>query len=90
MIEDDMFINNIDPVLLSLGPFEVRYYGIVYVIGFLWAYILLYTKRKELGADEDQINSFMIHLMLGLIVGARLLHFLIDNPYRLQGHSTWG
>jgi phosphatidylglycerol:prolipoprotein diacylglycerol transferase len=75
-----MFVNNIDPTILKLGIFEIRFYGIVYVIGFLLVYWLIYRKRKELGIKREQVDNLIIILFLGLLIGARLFHFLFDEP----------
>ncbi|HYD03069.1 MAG TPA: prolipoprotein diacylglyceryl transferase [Alphaproteobacteria bacterium] len=76
-----MFINNIDPVLLNLGPFEVRYYGLVYAIGFLCVYWFLHhsIKKGRLGINENQLDTYMIFVILGSILGARLFEVLIYN-----------
>ena len=44
-----MFINNINPTLLQLGPFEIRYYGIIFALGFLITlfYLKWQVKKKN-------------------------------------------
>ena len=43
-----MYIHNLNPVLLDLGPVEIRYYGLVYVLGFVIAFLFLdYYSRKS-------------------------------------------
>ena len=32
---------NIDPVIFSLGPLQVRWYGLMYILGFVAAYLLV-------------------------------------------------
>lgn len=77
-----MFYNNIDPVLLSLGPLEIRYYGLVYVIGFLLGYFVLehYRKKKDLRLSKDDIYDLMIYIIIGVVVGSRMVHVLFWNP----------
>ena len=36
-----MFIHNLDPVLFTLGPLSVRWYGIIYAFGFVLAYLMM-------------------------------------------------
>ncbi|MBI5389481.1 prolipoprotein diacylglyceryl transferase [Candidatus Woesearchaeota archaeon] len=74
-----MFINTLDPVLLQIGPLQIRYYGLVYAAGFLLAYFILLKKKDQLKATEDQISTLLVFIMLGMLVGARLFHFLIDD-----------
>jgi phosphatidylglycerol:prolipoprotein diacylglycerol transferase len=78
-----MFIHNINPVLLSIGPISIRYYGLVYFIGFLFAYFFLryQVKRKKIeGMNEDKLDIFMIYLIVGVLLGARLFEFLFYIP----------
>jgi len=77
-----VFIHNIDPVAFSFGVFEVRYYGLVYFLGFLFAYFFLkyQIKRariKHLGLND--LDSLMIYFMLGSIIGARFFDFVFFN-----------
>jgi|TARA_B100001964_G_scaffold244791_1_gene327923 phosphatidylglycerol:prolipoprotein diacylglycerol transferase len=81
-----MFIHNIDPVLLSIGPFEIRYYGLFYVIGFIMAYFLLnhLAKKKELSINKDDIADLLLYVIIGNVLGARIFYVFIYNlPYYL-------
>ncbi len=75
-----MFIHNIDPTLLKIGIFEIRLYGIVYALGFLLAYWMIYKKRKEIEIKKEQIDNLMLFLLIGLMVGARIFHFVFSDP----------
>jgi phosphatidylglycerol---prolipoprotein diacylglyceryl transferase len=78
-----MFINNINPVLLSLGPVSIRYYGLVYALGFLVTYFMLHKiakKGKIKNFDADKADSFSLYLIVGVIVGARFFDFLYYHP----------
>jgi len=70
----------IDPVILKIGFLEIRYYGIVYVIGFLLAYYLLARNSKKIGIDMKQVDDYVVYLMLGVIIGARIFHFIFSDP----------
>jgi len=78
------FYQNINPTLIEIGPFSVRYYGLVYVIGFLVAtYILIKlakaNKIKKL--NEDKVGDLMLYLLMGGVLGARLVHILLEINY---------
>ncbi len=75
-----MFVNNIDPTLFHIGPFEIRYYGIVYVLGFLLAYYVLVKRRNELKMPREEVDNFMLWLMVCSIAGARAFHILFWEP----------
>jgi phosphatidylglycerol---prolipoprotein diacylglyceryl transferase len=81
-----MFTHNINPVFLQLGPLEIRYYGLVYFIGFLFIYFYfkyLIKNEKISSLDKDNLDLFMIYLMLGAILGARILDFVFFNTHIL-------
>lgn len=77
-----MIVHKINPILLSLGPLEVRYYGLVYVLGFLLgAYVLFYYQKKgKLDITKNQIWDLIFYLILGVVIGARLFEVLVWNP----------
>ncbi|MCH8003711.1 MAG: prolipoprotein diacylglyceryl transferase [Nanoarchaeota archaeon] len=82
-----MFIYNIDPVLLRLGPFEIRYYGLFFVLGFVMTYFLLVylAKKKELSITKDDIADLLLYIIVGIILGARIFYVLIYNlPFYLS------
>ncbi|MCH8067218.1 MAG: prolipoprotein diacylglyceryl transferase [Nanoarchaeota archaeon] len=87
-----MFIHNIDPVLLSIGPFQIRYYGLFFVLGFVIAYFLLVhlAKRRELSLNKDDIADFLLYIIIGVVLGARIFYvfaynlpFYLDNPFQI-------
>jgi len=77
-----MFYHNINPTLLKIGPFEIRYYGIIFVLGFIIAYyMLLYLGRKrEINLSKDDVETFILYQMIGVIAGARLFAVFVYNP----------
>ena len=74
-----MFYHNINPILLSLGPFQIRYYGIIYVLGFVIAYYLIdyIAKKKDIDIDTADL---LFYLLLGTIIGSRIFYVLVYNP----------
>lgn len=81
-----MFIHNINPVLLSIGPLQIRYYGLVYAIGFIASYLLLQRLAKKgdvKNLDASAVDAFIIYLILGTIIGARVLLFVFYYPSTL-------
>ena len=82
-----MFIHNIDPVLLSLGPLQIRYYGLFWLIGFVMAYFLLIhlAKKKELSVTKDDIADLLLYIIVGTVLGARIFYILVYNlPFYLS------
>ncbi len=83
-----MFNFNINPVLVSLGSFEIRYYGLVYVLGFIIVYFWLkyLVKHKKIAFDDEELETYLIYLMLGVIIGSRLFHILFWEPIYYLNH----
>ncbi len=77
-----MFYHNINPTLLKLGPFEIRYYGIIYVLGFILAYFFInyLAKQKNLKLNKDDIWDLLFYLIIGTVIGARIFEIIIYNP----------
>ena len=69
-----MWIYNLNPVLVHLGPLEIRWYGLVYVFGFLLAILWLKHMQKKgfISLSQDEIWDFVFYLMLGVLIGSRL------------------
>lgn len=86
----------IDPVLIRLGPLQVRWYGLMYVLGFAAAYLLVryQIKRYRLARLADHFENLNLALILSLVLGARLGYVLFYNPaYYLENPAeilaTW-
>ncbi len=76
-----MWTHDLNPTLLDLGPLEIRWYGLVYVFGFLLAMWWLNQAQKQgkIKLNRDEIWDLLFYLMLGVIVGARLF-MVFWNP----------
>jgi len=77
-----MFFHNINPVLIELGPFQIRYYGLFYALGFVIAYFLIsyLAKRRELSITKDDVADFLVYVIVGVVLGARLVYVIVYNP----------
>jgi phosphatidylglycerol:prolipoprotein diacylglycerol transferase len=71
----------IDPVFLALGPLELRWYSLMYVLGLLAVYYFFrYASRQgTLHLNHQEIESVMLVGLLGMILGARLVYVFIYN-----------
>jgi phosphatidylglycerol:prolipoprotein diacylglycerol transferase len=68
----------INPNLIEIGPFQIRWYGLMYVLGFLAGYFLISCQQKarELDLQGGKLQDLIFFIALGLIVGARLGYIL--------------
>lgn len=71
----------IDPVAISIGPLDVRWYGLMYLLGFLAGYLLLvYRARKpDSGWNSDQVSDLIFYGAMGVVLGGRIGYVLFYN-----------
>ena len=69
---------SIDPVIVSFGVIQIRWYGIAYVLGFLLGVYLLkqINQNYQRKVENEQIDSFFIWSVIGVIVGGRIGYVL--------------
>ena len=75
----------IDPVLLSIGNIEIRYYGLVFVFGILLVWYFL----KRYGIEKR--DEVLFYLIIGMFLGARFFGLLSNgvNPISLEFFKIW-
>jgi len=75
-------IHNIDPTILTLGPLEIRWYGLMYIIAFFFTYYYLRTRirHKKLELTEKELDNLLGNLVIAMIIGARLFYAIFYNP----------
>lgn len=86
-----MFIYpSIDPVAFSLGPVQVHWYGLMYLVGFLGAWLLAWWRAKHYRLDwnKDQISDLIFYSALGVILGGRIGYMLFYNTQEFI-HQPW-
>ena len=69
---------SINPVILSLGYVDIRWYSLAYIISFILGSILIkkLNKKSYYLLSEKQIDSFFIWSVLGVIIGGRVGYVL--------------
>lgn len=78
---------SLDPVAFALGPLEVRWYGLAYVLGFLLVALVLWRTAKhwKLSINADAVLTVIFCGIIGIILGARLGYVLVyGNGYYLS------
>jgi len=63
-----------------IGTFEVRYYGIILMLGAVAGAFLATRQAKRKGYSPDIVWDLMIYLLIGGIIGARIWHILTPPP----------
>ena len=79
----------IDPVVIAIGPVNIYWYGLMYLIAFAvcW-YVMRYRVRKiDSGWDAEMVSDLLFYVALGVVLGGRIGYVIfynfsefIDNP----------
>ena len=83
-----MIVHNLNPVLIDLGIFQLRWYSIAYILGIIlgWIYavkIIKSTENKQYNfasIKKSDFDDLIIYLVIGIILGGRLGYVLFYNP----------
>lgn len=82
-----MFVADFDPVALRLGPIQIHWYALAYLVGFLggWAYIKQLITLKQLPFTRTQLDDFLTYAIAGVLLGGRLGYVLFySGGYYLE------
>lgn len=63
-----------NPGGLTVGPLAVRWYGLMFLVGFLVGYRIVWRIFRHEGAPEQWLPTLLIYVAVATIVGARLGH----------------
>ncbi len=65
---------HVNPEIVHIGPLSVRWYGIMYLMGFGASYVLVrhQVRKRGLALSRDFVDSLYTWIILGLVIGARL------------------
>ncbi len=71
----------IDPVLVQIGPLAIRWYGLMYLIGFAFAMWLANRRADQPGSGwtKDQVSDLLFAGFLGVVIGGRIGYVLFYN-----------
>lgn len=78
----------IDPVLIEIGPFAIRWYALAYVAGLVigWRYVAYLARKKPEAMAPREVDDFLVWAILGVILGGRLGYVLFYNPAFFLDH----
>jgi phosphatidylglycerol:prolipoprotein diacylglycerol transferase len=80
----------IDPIIFEIGPVALRWYGLMYLIGFAAAYWLASRRLSRTPWNKDELSDLLFYCFLGVIIGGRFGYVMfysfssfLENPLYL-------
>lgn len=71
---------DVSPILIEFGAVKVRWYGLMFVMGFAGGLHLMRWICKREGKNPEAMENLLIYMILGTTIGARLGHCLFYDP----------
>lgn len=91
-----VYVHNLDPIIFSLGPLRIGWYGAMYALGFISAYFMMMASARRTPGPiaPAEVSNLLTYIILGVVVGGRLGWVLfyggwayLENPLRI--FETW-
>ncbi len=70
----------VSPEIMKLGPFSLRWYGLLFALAFVFGYIILTKVYKREKKPLEDLEKLSVYVILGTVIGARLGHCLFYDP----------
>ena len=86
-----MWIHDINPIAIALGPLKVHWYGLMYLVGFGSAWYLgnLRARRPGSGWNEQQVSDLIFWGAIGVVLGGRFGYVLFYNFDQFLQDPLW-
>ncbi len=81
---------SIDPTLVEIGPFAIRWYALAYIGGILlgWRYALVLARSSPVAFERRVLDDFLLWVTLGIVLGGRLGYVLFYKPAYFLSHPA--
>ncbi|WP_303721257.1 prolipoprotein diacylglyceryl transferase [Malonomonas rubra] len=72
----------IDPVIFRIGPLAIRWYGMMYLLGFIGGYFVMshIARMRKFPITKEQISDLLFYGVIGVVAGGRIGYTLFYNP----------
>jgi len=79
---DGFYIHDLDPVLIEIGPFAIRWYALAYIVGLLaaWRWGMRLAVQSPYAITPDHIDRFLTWAIIAVIIGGRLGQVILYDP----------
>jgi phosphatidylglycerol---prolipoprotein diacylglyceryl transferase len=85
-----MIVININPVIFTVGPVSLHWYGLMYVVGMVAGLLVTWPYDRSLGITMEQVGTVVFWAIPAGLIGARLYYVIqqpleqyIENPFRI-------
>ena len=75
----------VDPIIFSIGPFALRWYGVLMLAGVLAASIVASREVARKGEDPDNLWDMLLWILIPGFIGARLYYVFVQSPRDASG-----
>lgn len=84
------FLQKLDPEIVRIGPFAIRWYALAYLSCIMYGYWLVRKNRKRLGLPStESIDTLSAFFIVGMILGARSFYVFIYNFEQYAAGPWW-
>ncbi|WP_432471221.1 prolipoprotein diacylglyceryl transferase [Amphritea sp. HPY] len=86
-----MWLHDIDPIAVALGPLKIHWYGLMYLIGFGSAWYLGNRRARKAGSgwNEQQVSDLIFWGAIGVVLGGRFGYVLFYNFPQFLDDPLW-
>ena len=86
-----MWVHDIDPIALAIGPLKIHWYGLMYLIGFACAWWLGVIRARKPGSgwNDNQISDMIFWGAMGVVLGGRAGYVLFYNFDKFLADPLW-
>lgn len=78
----DFIIWNVDPDVFVIFGRPIRWYGLLFALGFLISQQIMYYIHRKEGKPTEDVDTLTVYMVISTIIGARLGHVLFYEPQR--------
>ena len=71
---------NVNPVIFHLGGLQIRWYGLLWALGFFIGYYVMQRIYRKEKMTEDSVFDLLMYMLVSTVIGARLGHCLFYQP----------
>jgi prolipoprotein diacylglyceryl transferase len=79
---------NVAPELFSFGSITVRWYGAFFATGFVCGFLIVRWIFQREEKPQRDLDTLLIYMLAGTVIGARLGHCLIYHPEYFLSHPV--